>query len=78
MRVMTFEEFSKICDLLNSPDTEVCELGRQMLSEFNTVKIFGYETHTAFWVLNKNKHYIAQVPKYKWNKEQLYKDITEC
>lgn len=48
MRVMTFEEFSKICDLLNSPDTEICELGRQMLSEFNTVKVFGYETRTAF------------------------------
>ena len=44
---MTFDEFSKICDLLNSPDTEVCELGRQLIAEFDNVKrVFGCGTHT--------------------------------
>lgn len=75
---MTFEEFSKICDLLNSPDAEVCELGRQMMSEFNTVKVYGYESHTELRVLNKNKCYFSAIPTTKWFKERLYKDITEC
>ena len=75
---MTFNEFSKICDLLNSPDAEVCELGRQMLAEFTTVQIFGYKEHTELRILNKNNCYYSQIPKYKWNKEQLYKDLTEC
>lgn len=62
---MTFEEFSKICDLFNSPDAEVCELGRQMLAEFTTVQIFGYKEHTELRILNKNKCYYSKIPKYK-------------
>lgn len=62
---MTFDEFSKICDLLNSPDAEVCELGRQMFSEFANVRIFGYETHTEIRVTSKNKCYFSKIPKYK-------------
>lgn len=62
---MSFEEFSRICDLLNSPDVEICELGRQMMSEFNTVKVFGYNHHTELKLLNKKECYYTKIPTSK-------------
>lgn len=76
---MTFEEFSKICDLLNSPDTEICELGRQLIAEFDNVKcVFGYGIHTELWIVTKTKSFISRIPTTEWFIKDLYKDITEC
>jgi len=76
---MTFDEFSKICDLLNSPDTEVCELGRQLIAEFDNIKrVFGYGTHTELWIVTKTNSYITPIPTTKWFIKNLYKDLTEC
>lgn len=45
--MIEYSEFKQIINLLCSPDDEVCELGRQLIAEFNSVKrVFGYGTHT--------------------------------
>lgn len=44
--MIEYSEFKQILNLLRSPDTEVCELGRQLLSELPNVKIYGTKNHT--------------------------------
>lgn len=45
--MIEYSEFKQIINLLNSPDSEVCELGRQLIAEFDNVKrVFGYGNHT--------------------------------
>jgi hypothetical protein len=45
--MIEYSEFKQIINLLRSPDAEVCELGRQLIAEFDNVKrVFGYGTHT--------------------------------
>ena len=36
--MIEYPEFKQIINLLNSPDNEVCELGRQLIAEFDNVK----------------------------------------
>lgn len=45
--MIEYSEFKQIINLLNSPDSEVCELGRQLIAEFDNVKrVLGYGNHT--------------------------------
>ena len=45
--MIEYSEFKQIINLLRSPDAEVCELGRQLIAEFDNVKrVFGYGTYT--------------------------------
>lgn len=45
--MIEYSEFKQIINLLNSPDSEVCELGRQLIAEFDNVKrVFGHKTRT--------------------------------
>ena len=44
--MIEYSEFKQIINLLHSPDAEVCELGRQMLSGLPNVKIYGTAKHT--------------------------------
>ena len=71
--------FKQIINLLNSPDSEVCELGRQLITEFDNVKrVFGYGTHTELWIVTKTKSFISLIPTTEWFIKNLYKDLTEC
>ena len=43
--MIEYSEFKQIINLLNSPDSEVRELGKQLIAEFDNVKrVFGCET----------------------------------
>ena len=77
--MIEYSEFKQIINLLCSPDDEVCELGRQLIAEFNSVKrVFGYGTHTELWISTKTNSYITPIPTTEWFIKNLYKDLTEC
>ena len=77
--MIEYSEFKQIINLLNSPDSEVCELGRQLITEFDNVKrVFGYGTHTELWIVTKTKSFISLIPTTEWFIKNLYKDLTEC
>ena len=77
--MIEYSEFKQIINLLNSPDSEVCELGRQLITEFDNVKrILGYGTHTELWIVTKTKSFISLIPTTEWFIKNLYKDLTEC
>ncbi len=77
--MIEYSEFKQIINLLNSPDSEVCELGRQLIAEFDNVKrVFGYGTHTELWISTKTNTYIAPVPTTEWFIKHLYENLTEC
>ena len=47
INMIEYSEFKQIINLLCSPDAEVCELGRQLIAEFDNVKrVFGCGTRT--------------------------------
>lgn len=77
--MIEYSEFKQIINLLRSPDAEVCELGRQLITEFDNVKrVFGYGTHTELWISTKTNTYITRVPTTEWFIKNLYKNLTEC
>lgn len=77
--MIEYSEFKQIINLLNSPDSEVCELGRQLIAEFDNVKrVFGYKTRTELWVSTKTNTYITSIPTTEWFIKNLYKNLTEC
>lgn len=77
--MIEYSEFKQIINLLNSPDSEVCELGRQLIAEFDNVKrVFGYGNHTELWISTKTNSYITPIPTTEWFIKNLYKDLTEC
>lgn len=77
--MIKYSEFKQIINLLNSPDSEVCALGRQLIAEFDNVKrVFGYGTHTELWIVTKTKSFISLIPTTEWFIKNLYKDLTEC
>lgn len=77
--MIEYSEFKQIINLLNSPDSEVCELGRQLIAEFDNVKrVFGYGTRTGLWISTKTNTYITSVPTTEWFIKNLYKNLTEC
>lgn len=77
--MIEYSEFKQIINLLNSPDSEVCELGRQLITEFDNVKrVFGSGTRTELWVSTKTNTYITSIPTTEWFIKNLYKNLTEC
>ena len=78
--MIEYSEFKQIINLLRSPDAEVCELGRQLIAEFDNVKrVFGYGTHTELWISTKtNSYIITPMPTTEWFIKDLYKNLTEC
>ena len=77
--MIEYSEFKQIINLLNSPDSEVCALGRQLIAEFDNIKrVFGYGTHTELWIVTKTKSFISRIPTTEWFIRNLYKDLTEC
>ena len=61
--MIEYSEFKQIINLLNSPDSEVCELGRQLLSRLPNVKIYGTTKHTELDITGIHNIYYSQVPK---------------
>lgn len=77
--MIEYSEFKQIINLLNSPDSEVCELGRQLIAEFDNVKrVFGHKTRTELWVSTKTNTYITSIPTTEWFIKNLYENLTEC
>ena len=77
--MIEYSEFKQIINLLCSPDAEVCELGRQLIAEFDNVKrVFGCGTRTELWISTKTDSYITPIPTTEWFIKNLYKALTEC
>ena len=61
--MIEYSEFKQILNLLRSPDTEVCELGRQLLSGLPNVKIYGTKKHTELNITGIYNIYYSQIPE---------------
>ena len=76
--MIEYSEFKQILNLLRSPDTEVCELGRQLLSELPNVKIYGTKNHTEIDITGTYNIYYSWIPETEWSIKQMYREIFLC
>ncbi len=76
--MIEYSEFKQILNLLRSPDIEVCELGRQLLSELPNVKIYGTKNHTEIDITGIYNTYYSWIPETEWLMKQMYREIFLC